>query len=238
MTKLWPRLPEAVARAKFESTSWSAPVAGTVDDPAQIFAPIGGRIPPAAIAEFAKRVRDLATIHGFPAKVGDNNRIDFDRSAAPIVRASMDISWAEAGSRDVWSFIALVVLPDVTEWRFGHQNLERWVGTDLTRHTWARLWWHAVVFDGALDLLHELSESDLNQLLERRSIGGDPRLVRELARAVVAASSSTARRRELIRDATARLRRTLAFMDPRSMDDSQIAAYCARVVAQSVSVLA
>jgi hypothetical protein len=149
------------------------------------------------------------------------------------LRQLVDITWAEAGTRDMWSFVALVVAPDVTEWRFGHRNIERWVASDLTRHTWARLWWHAVIFAGDLDLLSALTESDLNQLLERTAIGGDPRLVKELARAVVGTSDTSGHRRELIRDATARLRRELAFVDPRSIDDGQIAEFCARVVNRS-----
>ncbi|MET8462784.1 hypothetical protein [Micromonospora zamorensis] len=49
------------------------------------------------------------------------------------------------------------------------------MATDLTRHTWAWLWWQAVVFARHEQILVVLSESDLNQLLERRSIGGNPR---------------------------------------------------------------
>jgi len=54
---------------------------------------------------------------------------------------------AEAGNRDVWSFTALVALPHLTRWRFVTRNRERWLASDLTRHTWARLWWQVTVFE-------------------------------------------------------------------------------------------
>ena len=118
----------------------------------------------------------------------------------------MDLSWAEAGNRGVWSFVSLIALPHPTAWRFGTRNIERWIASDLTRHTWARLWWQAVVFENELDLPNALTESDLNQLLERRSIGGDARLVRALGWAIVNESTGDVPRRYLIRDVTLRLR--------------------------------
>jgi hypothetical protein len=90
----------------------------------------------------------------------------------------------------------------------------------------SRLWWQALTFGsptevGGIDfsLLRRLSESDLNQLTERRSIGGNPRLARALARAVL---ESDAARREVIREVTPKLRRRLAFIDFSSLSDSQI----------------
>ena len=106
-------------------------------------------------------------------------------------------------TEDWWSFVALVPLPQLTYWRFGFGNRERWIAGDLTRHTWARLWWQAVVFEGHVELLAALSESDLNQLLERRIIGGDPRLTRALRHAVTGCQEAS--RRILIRDAAKRL---------------------------------
>ncbi|MFG3601615.1 hypothetical protein [Micromonospora chersina] len=188
----------------------------------------------------SKRVRELidgvsalAEKYGFPKSGGPDVRIAFDRDAAGLIRSHMDLSWAEAGNRDVWSFISLVTLPHVTMWRFGPSNRERWVATDLTRHTWARLWWQAVVFAGHEQILAALSESDLNQLLERRSIGGDPRLVRETARAVTEVLGDAPRRR-VIRDVTLRLRRYLAFLDVRALSDEQIRDLCSALTAETI----
>ncbi|MER7457514.1 hypothetical protein [Micromonospora sp. NPDC126480] len=175
----------------------------------------------------------LAEKHGCPKAVGPDARVAFDRDAARLIRSHMDLSWAEAGNRDVWSFISLVALPHVTMWRFGGENRERWVATDLTRHTWARLWWQAVVFAGHEQILAALSESDLNQLLERRSIGGDSRLVRETARVVTELSGDVPRRR-VIRDVTLRLLRYLAFLDIRALSDEQVRDLCSVLVTETI----
>jgi hypothetical protein len=150
----------------------------------------------------------------------------------------MDLSWSEAAANDVWSFLALIAVPDVTRWRFRADNRERWIATDLTRHTWARAWWRGTVFATRPDLLAELSESDLNQILERRVIGGDPRLAIALSDAlIIATRSATGQRRLLIRDAAARLRRRLAFIDARSLDDEAIVELCSTQIADSQQVL-
>jgi hypothetical protein len=201
--------------------------------PDQTWAPVGGRVSAKRIRELIDAVSALAEKHGFPNSVGSDARIAFDRDAAGLIRSHMDLSWAEAGNRDVWSFISLVALPHVTMWRFGPDNRERWVATDLTRHTWARLWWQAVVFAGHEQILAALSESDLNQLLERRSIGGDPRLVRETARAVTALSGDAPRRR-VIRDVTLRLLRYLAFLDVRALSDQQVQDLCSALTNETI----
>jgi hypothetical protein len=188
------------------------------------------------IRELIDAVSTLAGEYGFPEAARNDARISFDRDAAKVIRGQLDLSWAEAGNRDLWSFLSLVALPHVTMWRFGAGNKERWIATDLTRHTWARLWWQAVVFAGHEHILAALSESDLNQLLERRSIGGDPRLVREMARAV-AELAANAPRRPVIRDVTARLRRYLAFLDVRALSDQQVRELCRALMNETVTRL-
>ncbi|MFD0740787.1 hypothetical protein ACFQ1L_01520 [Phytohabitans flavus] len=177
-------------------------------------------------------ITKLAATAGFPDRSTDEQRIRFDRDVASAIRGAMDLSWAEAGSRDVWTFVAMVALPHLTFWRFGIGNQERWIASDLTRHTWARLWWQGVIFNGNPDLLNALHESDLNQLLERRSIGGDPRLVCAIARVILEQVDAGGDRRILFRNATLRLRRFLAFADPRSLSDDQQLQMCRDIVAE------
>lgn len=203
--------------------------------PSAIFAPVGGT---RATIDDLDRLRQevvlIATRSGFPDTTDSNARVQFDRAAAAALPTMMVMNWNEASAIDVWSHIALVVVPDVTEWRFeGSANKERWIGPDLVRHAWARLWWQGTVFEGHFDLLEQLSESDLNQLLERRSIGGDRRLLIGIAEAIVQSAGNLSRR-SLVRDAARRLRRELSYLDPHSLDDAQIRELCTRVVAASI----
>lgn len=233
MTALWPRLTPSVAVAMFAEAQ-SGALQPLDRHPAQIFAPVGGqRVSTDEVTSLAIAVRNVATDHGYPTRTDASSRISFDRAAAPLLGDRMDLSWSEASSRDVWSFLALVALPDVTAWRFGTDNVERWVATDPNRHTWSRLWWHSAVFTGEYKLLNALSESDLNQLFERRRIGGDPRLARAIAKAVIHGTPNGDMRREVIRDSTARLRRRLAWTDMNALDDEVLNRLMQSIVAES-----
>lgn len=234
MTELWPHLPKVVAEGMHDRL-----IVGDVPQPTfthadQTWAPIGPRVAEKKIKSFADALTALAGEYGYPLTSSQN--IAFDRAAAGLMRNHLDLTWAEAGNRDLWSFVSLVVLPHVTMWRFGVENRERWVASDLTRHTWARLWWQALVFAGNEDVLAALSESDLNQLLERRSIGGDPRLVVTLAKAIIATPPTFARR-EVIRHVTPRLRRYLAFVDARALNENQLEEMCRVLCGQTLAAL-
>lgn len=173
---------------------------------------------------------DLARSHGFPQAVGADRFAAFDREAASAIRDIVDVPFAEASAEEVWSYISIAILPAVTQWRFGLRNRERWVGTDLTRHTWARLWWQGEMFRAEPELLAQLSESDLNQIFERRSIGGDKGLVRALARALPAVQRD---RRAVLRDAMKRLRRLLAFVQTAGLTDTELDALVSDVIERS-----
>ncbi|GAA3442426.1 hypothetical protein [Planomonospora venezuelensis] len=236
MSELWPHLPAVVGAVMYAELAAGRPPAPRESHPDQTWAPVGGRVSEKRVRELSNVISTLAGEHGFPKPAGPDARVAFDREAAKVIRDQLDLSWAEAGNRDLWSFLSLVILPHVTMWRFGPDNKERWIATDLTRHTWARLWWQAVVFTGHEHILAVLSESDLNQLLERRSIGGDPRLVREIARAITGLNADIPRRL-VIRDVTLRLRRYLAFLDIRALSDQQVRDLCHALTNETVTRL-
>lgn len=232
MTQLWPRISPGLARALFldlarDSVERLVAQARCEHARATYAATGGTRVPPAVVGELTHGLRETAAEFGYPRPAGDAERIQFDRAAAEVLYSRMDVTSVEGGNREVWNFIALIAAPDLTQWRFGAINRERWVATDLTRHMFSRLWWQALTFaepttDGRLDyrLLRGLNESDLNQIMERRSLAGNPRLVRAIARAVIEDGSS---RRTLLRDLTPRLRRRLPFIDFAALNDEQLA---------------
>jgi hypothetical protein len=236
VTELWPQLPEVVASSLYRDMLDGQDPTPATSHPNQLWAPVGGRAHVKRIQTLIDSMVATAREFGFPAVVRSEARVAFDRAAAPALRDNMNLTWADAGNRGVWSFVSLVALPSVTRWRFGLENPERWIASDLTRHTWARLWWQAVVFDGHAGVLTALSESDLNQLLERRSIGGNPRLVAALAMAVIGASADVPRR-DVIRDVTRRLRRYLAFVDVRALSGDQLDELCRALCVESINRL-
>jgi hypothetical protein len=138
----------------------------------------------------------------------------------------------EASQRGVWSFLGLVLLPDICAWRYPPREDrgffdERFVATDLTRHTLAKLWTRAHVLhepDAAdpYELVGVLGENDVDQLLSRRrDIAATPALVRAIVRAhrddparLSGGDEASAQvERVVLRDSVKRLRRLSAFLD-------------------------
>jgi hypothetical protein len=236
MTARWPRLAKQHAIVRMREVDNTSLIEPLLEHPEQTFGPIGPRVPSSQIRDLREGLLREARAFGFPDGA-PSDPVAFDRAATLALKQLTPMSWSEAASRDVWSFLSVCVLADLTHWRWGQGgtvNEERWIASDLTRHAWARLWWRGATFDQDLNLLEALSESDLNQLLERRSIGGNPRLAVALGRSVTAVPEAVASRRDLIRDAAKRLRRLLAFIDPAALDAGQCRTLTDSVVAESL----
>lgn len=244
MTLLWPRLERTVALPLVEE--WLAagvrPTAGPLRHRAQTYSASGGtRVTEQNLARLRDGIVHTATQYGFP---NDRLRlVEFDRAMAPRLLELMPMSTAEALTKSVWTYTSLVIAPDVTHWRWvagdGKWNVERFVCSDRTRHMFARLWWQArqlsVAGPGGVPLLDRLSESELNHLTERTSIGGCGPLVQALASAVVQLRDEE-RKRNVVRNAALRLLRLTAVIDPYALDEAQLRALTARVVSEALAV--
>src|SRR5690606_2919407 len=123
---------------------------------------------------------------------------------------------------DVWTFVGVVMAPDIVNWRFGRSR-ERYLGG--VRNTFQRLWMRARALDRGekaedrWGLLDSLTEDALVQSTERPRIGADAVLSRELAEGWVRASERHGRgsMEEVMRLAVLRLRirneiRSLSFL--------------------------
>ncbi|WP_147680695.1 DUF6339 family protein [Actinomyces ruminicola] len=192
-------------------------------------------------------MRDCAGHYGFgdnaSSKYASTSARSFDKAVTPILLDHLDLTWSEASAGEVWSFIALVALPDVTEWRWpGSDNEQRWIGIDLTRHQWSRLWWRGTVFRGHEEILHQLLESEVDQIMSRRTIAGNAAYTTALAEAYLASleralDGTGVSRRTLLRDLLKRARRTPAYIDVMALDDDAMANLVARLIDESLKAL-
>jgi hypothetical protein len=131
----------------------------------------------------------------------------------------------EATQRQVWAFLSLVLVPHLCAWRFpmggGEYPVDRFKGTDLTRHTLARLWTRAHVLRDSTapdpyELVDALGEADIDHIMSRRrSIAATPALVRAIVRVHASDSRPTAEvsTRSVLRDSLSRLLRLAAFLN-------------------------
>ncbi|WP_435581336.1 DUF6339 family protein [Amycolatopsis thermoflava] len=247
-TRLFPRLPLPDGRVLLRQWTDKRPdqltELATMNHPAAFFAATGG-VPASArqLRNFADLVRGCATDFGFPSVTrAEAEKIRFDRSLARVLHESMEISPAEAAEPDVWTFIACCLLPDVVMWRWGIGNEERWVGQGLVRHAFGRLWWqahalHTRTADGHdYSLLAQLGEADLNQVFERRSMGGNPSLARALVQELSAldVGGLPVSRRDIVRDVTKRVRRLLPYTAFHALEEADVRERVASLVQASV----
>lgn len=251
MTTLYRRLPDHEGRLlmrQFEGLSVSELKArAQMSHPANTYAATGG-VPVGAehLKNCASLIRYCAEKHGYPStsprlRAGTA----FDRALAPLLHQIMDLVPAEAAVPEVWTFVACQLVPDVVMWRWGLDNQERWLGRGLVRHAFGRLWWQAHVLveetDGGRDyrLIDRLSEADLNQVFERRTIGGVPPLARALAYelSTSAVEAAGVPRRDVVRDVTKRLRRLLPYTSFLSVEESTVRRRVAELVQESIQQL-
>ncbi|MFJ9115388.1 DUF6339 family protein [Streptomyces sp. NPDC102394] len=246
MSFLYPRLLPEQARPLFDEyrhltiadlTSRVATTHGSA-----VFVATGGdRISSAQLQELRVGVVDLAKQAGFPDESDRARNADFDLRLAALLHSEMGMVPAEAASRDVWAFLALVLLPDVAFWRYPLPPKDRVLGTDLTRHVFGRMWWRAQLVRssestdpyGALKIL---GEAAFDQIYARRAaLGGSPHMVRAILRVWKDLDLSGLNERETLRDFLKRLLRLAPFVLFDGIEEQALDQELRAVAAESVN---
>lgn len=223
MSYLYLRLLAEQAKPLFEEYQYLpiAELAGRVGfshDSAVYVATGGDRVSTTQLRELRASVVDLAKSAGFPEESDRARNAEFDLQLAALLHAEMGMVPAEAASRDVWAFLAVVVLPDVAFWRYPRPPMDRVLGTDLTRHVFGRLWWRAQLVRDSDDpqpygALKILGEAAFDQIYARRSaLGGSPHMVRAILRVWKDLDLQGLNERETLRDFLKRLLRLAPFV--------------------------
>lgn len=249
MTFLWPRLDTGTADDIFEELSFDV----RPDSPVSVeqhrkayFAAVGTPVPTKDLKTTRQRILEIATEYGFPDEQPTDINEQFDLAMTRISHELFPMGWAEAASVEVWSHIALCLVPDVTWWRWRFRksqsqrlNRERFVGSDLTRHSWARTWWRFVQVEEDLSILELFGEAGLNQILERRnSLGSSQALISSVAEALRPHADGAKRApRDLVRDVTSRALRQMAFIDDSALDRDDRRTWAEGLVATSIRAM-
>lgn len=246
-TFIWPRMSRNQAEEVFSEVHLESGPKIELGTNQFDFDGIGARVNRSDLLGIRDELLDVASEFGFKSRHGYQQMSYPDRDTARAIDRAFvarfqkltPMRWAEAGSRDVWSWFALALLPDLTHWRWkaavakksgsreGEWYKPRWIGSDLTRHTWARYWWRAVQFESAPELVLELNEHDLNHLLERAdTLGANPGLMVSFGRRLLDLNEefsgvSSVSRRDIFDDSARRMLRRLAYVDDISLDESE-----------------
>lgn len=233
MSVLYPRLLGDAARQlhqeHLQSSINDLTARHSLRHPAAVFAATGGRrITQDELQHLRDDVLDVARRAGFPDEGRRQDRVTFDLEVARLLHERCGLVAGEAAVRPIWAFLALVLLPDVSYWRYPRPPGDRVLGTDITRHVWGRLWWraHLLALPRAYDryqLLETFGEAAFDQIFaRRRSIGGSRALVRTIAEIWPGVDHGRVPEREVLIDVLKRLSRWGAVVEFESLDDDEL----------------
>jgi len=229
---LYPRLPTHAARAIFAEHAGLQPIdlrdSASITHPLAAPNPTGGRpVPGAMLTKVQHAVRELAVDFGFPAAMSMSKQAEFDRICGTLMFDQMSIVPADAGHAGVWSFITLVLLPEVAPWRFRDRTEERYLGGP--RNTFQRLWWRAWSLGPDLTEVPSgvaaFGEDEYVQIMERPTISGNQRVARALQAEMHRLPAETYKNRaQVLRRAVIRIRAARSHYYLDLLSDDQLAA--------------
>lgn len=147
--------------------------------------------------EFRYEILDLSKKYGFGSDEPNRFR-DFEYDVANSL-ANWKLLWenslptGEALRNNFWTYLTIVILPDVAIWRWPlpeHGEMSNaWSGRFMggTRNTFQRIFRRVLSFDrgknhpNRFNLIKDLMEDDFSAILERTSIGCNPKIAIALA---------------------------------------------------------
>lgn len=212
--------------------------------PSAVFAATGGhRVPRELLEDLRAHVLTIAEDAGFPDGGRRRSHTDFDRDIARLLHERMGLVAAEASVRPIWAFLALVLLPDVSFWRYREPTADRFLASDITRHVWGRLWWraHLTATPDETDryrLIGTFNESEFDQIFARRTaLGGSRTVIRALSEVWPSIDLGGFGDRRVLRDVLKRLLRTAPVIEFDALGYADLCAEVRAAAAASVAAI-
>lgn len=239
---IYPRLPRTAAHKVIAELTGASPqdlaAYGTLSHPSAAPAAVGGSpIPKHELGRIQEGIREIMYQYGFPAQLGLVDRQNLDRSLGTYLYKNMNIVPGDAAEEGVWSFLSLIVVPELGPWRFPDRAESRLVGKP--RNVLRRLWWRAWALGPDLTSAPSgcspLSEDEYVQIMERSRLSGNRRAARAVQAAVWRADADgilTMPRTDLMRGLVQRVLATRSHIVLDVLTDDEIVELTDRFVAQ------
>ena len=185
-------------------------------------APTGGPpVPEAVLAEVAAAVR-AACADQWPTPVDRARGAPLDRAIGRELVATMRIARPDAANDGVWSFLSLVLLPDIARLRFPERADNRLLGG--ARNVFRRAWERRMVLGELSDVVgangQPLGEDELVNIFERSRLARSHHLVRALAQSIL--SWEGRNRSEYARELTKYVKRDLGAFSIDALDSEAV----------------
>lgn len=242
---LYPRLPRDVAQRLIvdqagDSLSDLADRSALIHPDAEPSATGGHPADSKKLAEVRDVIRSSAIDAGFPRPLGTSTQA-FDRPCGTALLQVMDIVPADAAEEGVWSFLTLVVVPEIGPWRFPARSEERLLGRprNVLRRTWWRGWALGPDLQQAPEGCTPLGEDESVQIMERPSLGGNIRTAHALQAALWRAERTglPVARSEVMRELARRVRATKSHISLDALEDAIMVKLLDKLVHDSVDAL-
>ena len=196
---VWPRLPRGRAielwRALSTVPAVQARLSARTEHRIAAPAPWGSVVTEERIADVQVELRSVGDAAGWPKAIGANAFASVDRAWGRVLFERMTLAPADAAGEGPWSFLALVVVPDLALWRFPAGSRDRFIG--LGDHVFARLWWREFCLGSEImegDGHQPLTEEELAALFRRRDLVANPTVARAIGRGILRLDASGAER--------------------------------------------
>jgi hypothetical protein len=241
---VYPRLPRSTGLALIEETrSYGLDKLrdlSATDHPDASPVATGTRVHTSRLENLREGVRRVAEDRGFPEPLRRGREWTFDSAAGRLLYETMDIIPADAAAEGVWSFLSLVLLPEIGPWRFPDRARDRLLGHP--RNVLRRSWWRAHVLgpdlDAAPDGQQPLGEDELVQIMERPTLAANPRVARAVRAGIFRGADRVAgARSEFARDLTKRVLRLTPFVALDVLSDQQLSDLMDDLIGQSAASL-
>lgn len=188
-TLAWPRLPRGraieLAAGLVALSPHEARLSARLAHPDAEPSGLGRPATEEEVARLQMRLRAVADERGWPRGLSRVDQSAVDRAWGRVLSDELQITPAAAADAGVWSFIALVVVPDLVRWRVPTGPRERFV--DTSDHVLGRLWWHAWTLGPDLidgDGADPLDDDELSAIFRRRDLVANREIARSMVRVV------------------------------------------------------
>ena len=225
-TYLYPRLPAFAARARLDELTGmdleALRSAARVDAPAAAPAATGGSpVPRGLLIDLAGAVRSEFADR-WPREVMRSESADVDRRIGRVLHDELRITRSDATSDQVWAYLAVELLPDITAMRFPDRTSERFLGgqRNVFRRTWERRSVLGELSDARGRNGEPLGEDELVNIFERSRMARSHRLARTLAEHVLATDVSN--RSYYTRELSKYVKRDLASVNVDVLDGDDL----------------
>lgn len=193
------------------------------------------------LAELQANLRRLCDDFGFPVALKTSKQGEFDRICGTLLRRDMAIVPADAAQEGVWSFLSMVLVPELAPWRFQNRHENRLLGK--RRNALRRLWWRAHVLGPDLTSVPDgctpLNEDEFVQIMERPTIAKNRRLSQQIKLSLWRAETNgfKGNRADLLREVIKLVRAERSHIAIDAVSDEILATYLDSVVTEGIGRL-